>query len=105
MHSPTTPQTRLTTQTMRATVYTDYGLPRDVLRMTEVERPVPDADGLLIRVHAASVNALDWRLITGTPFLARISDGIRKAIAPYSRCRHFGHDRGGRRRRGRVLAG
>ena len=78
MHSPITAQTRLTTQTMRATVYTDYGLPRDVLRMTEVERPVPDADGLLVKVHATSVNALDWRLITGTPFLARISDGIRK---------------------------
>jgi NADPH:quinone reductase-like Zn-dependent oxidoreductase len=78
MHSPITAQSRLTTQTMRATVYTDYGLPRDVLRMTEVERPVPDADGLLIKVQASSVNALDWRLITGTPFIARISDGIRK---------------------------
>ncbi len=78
MHSPTTPQTRPATQTMRAMVYTDYGLPRDVLRMTEVERPVPDENGVLIRVHAASVNALDWRLITGTPFLARISDGIRR---------------------------
>ena len=78
MHSPTTPHTRSATQTMRAMVYTEYGLPQDVLRVAEVERPVLEADGLLIKVHAASVNALDWRLITGTPFLARISDGIRR---------------------------
>ena len=59
-------------------MYTEYGLPQDVLRVAEVEQPVLKADGLLIKVHAASVNALDWRLITGTPFLARISDGIRR---------------------------
>ncbi len=78
MHSPTTSKSQPSTQTMRAMVYTRYGLPRDVLTLSAVERPVPDADSLLIRVHAASLNALDWRLITGTPFIARVADGIRR---------------------------
>ena len=78
MTSPISSVAQPATKTMRAAVYADYGQPRDVLRVTAVPRPVPESGDLLIRVRAASVNALDWRLITGTPFLARISDGIRK---------------------------
>ena len=78
MTAPISAKTSRTTKTMRAAVYTAYGLPRDVLRVTEIERPIPGDDDLLVRVHAASVNALDWRLITGTPFIARISDGLRR---------------------------
>jgi NADPH:quinone reductase-like Zn-dependent oxidoreductase len=62
---------------MRAMVYDRYGLPREVLGMTQLDRPFPGSDEVLIKVRAASVNALDWRLITGTPFIARLSDGIR----------------------------
>jgi NADPH:quinone reductase-like Zn-dependent oxidoreductase len=74
----TSSPTDQTTQTMRAMVYDRYGLPRDVLRMAEIDRPTTGPGDVLVRVRAASVNALDWRLITGTPFLARLSDGIRK---------------------------
>jgi NADPH:quinone reductase-like Zn-dependent oxidoreductase len=40
---------------MKAIVYTEYG-PPDVLQLTEVEKPVPKEDEVLIRVHAVAVN-------------------------------------------------
>jgi NADPH:quinone reductase-like Zn-dependent oxidoreductase len=56
---------------MNAIIYTEYGSP-DVLQYTEVERPVPKDDEVLIRVRAASVNPLDWRLMKGVPKVFRI---------------------------------
>jgi NADPH:quinone reductase-like Zn-dependent oxidoreductase len=55
---------------MKAVVYTEYGSP-DVLRLAEVERPTPKDDEVLIRVHAASANAVDWRTMRGAPFAFR----------------------------------
>ncbi len=66
------------TTTMRAAVYNEYGLPRDVLGLREVPIPTIDDDQVLVRVHASSVNARDWRLITGTPFLAKLDGGLRR---------------------------
>ena len=62
---------------MRAIVYTEYGSP-DVLQFTEVAKPTPKADEVLIRVLAASVNPLDWHFMRGTPYLVRIMAGLRK---------------------------
>lgn len=63
---------------MKAIVRTRYGSP-DVLRLSEVERPVPKDDEVLVKIHAASVNALDWHLMRGKPFLARTGgNGLRK---------------------------
>jgi NADPH:quinone reductase-like Zn-dependent oxidoreductase len=62
---------------MKAMVYHDYGSP-DVLELSEIEMPVINDDGVLVRVHAASVNWLDWHFLTGTPFLARIMAGLVK---------------------------
>jgi NADPH:quinone reductase-like Zn-dependent oxidoreductase len=62
---------------MKAIVYTEYG-PPDVLRLKEVEKPTPKEDEVLIKVHAASVNAMDYRFLTGTPYLARIMAGLLK---------------------------
>jgi len=62
---------------MKAIVYTEYGSP-DVLKLKEVEKPVPADDDVLVKVHAVSVNAYDWRLLRGKPFIARMSAGLRK---------------------------
>lgn len=55
---------------MRAIVYAEYG-PPDVLELKEVEKPIPEGDEVLVRVHAASVNSWDWDLLRGKPFLNR----------------------------------
>jgi NADPH:quinone reductase-like Zn-dependent oxidoreductase len=59
---------------MKAIVYTQYG-PPDVLRLQEVEKPTPQNNQVLIKVHAASVNALDWHLLTADIFLVRLMSG------------------------------
>ena len=62
---------------MKAMVYDNYGSP-DVLELAEIEKPTPKDDEVLIKVHAASVNAMDYRFLTGTPYLARIMAGLLK---------------------------
>lgn len=63
---------------MKAIVCTEYGSP-DVLRFADLEKPVPADGEVLIRVCAASVNALDWRLLRGKPVFARLLvGGMRK---------------------------
>ena len=63
---------------MKAIVYTKYG-PPDVLELKEVEKPNPKDDEVLIKVHAASVNAADWHLLRGDPFLLRLTgNGLLK---------------------------
>jgi NADPH:quinone reductase-like Zn-dependent oxidoreductase len=59
---------------MKAMVYHTYGSP-DVLNLEEVETPTPKDDELLIKVHAASANARDWRLLRADPFLVRLMGG------------------------------
>jgi NADPH:quinone reductase-like Zn-dependent oxidoreductase len=56
---------------MKAIVYRNYG-PPDVLRLEEIDRPVPDDDQMLVKVRAASVNPLDWHFMEGTPYVARL---------------------------------
>ncbi len=62
---------------MKAIVYTEYG-PPDVLQLKEVEKPMPKDDEILIKVQAASVTPLDWHLLTGTPYIARLMAGLLK---------------------------
>jgi NADPH:quinone reductase-like Zn-dependent oxidoreductase len=56
---------------MKAIVYTKFGSP-DVLQLKEVEKPSPGENEILIKVHAASVNAYDWRHLRAEPFLIRL---------------------------------
>ncbi|HZY97092.1 MAG TPA: NAD(P)-dependent alcohol dehydrogenase [Candidatus Cybelea sp.] len=63
---------------MKAAVYTGYGSP-DVLQIRDVEKPVPKNDEVLIRVRAASVNAVDWRLMRGNPYVLRLMVGLRES--------------------------
>jgi NADPH:quinone reductase-like Zn-dependent oxidoreductase len=60
---------------MKAAVYTRFG-PPDVVHVTDVEKPVPKDNEVLIKVRAASVNALDWRLMGGKPSIVRILSGF-----------------------------
>jgi NADPH:quinone reductase-like Zn-dependent oxidoreductase len=61
---------------MKAIVRHAYGSP-DVLRLEDVEMPAVQDDGVLVRVRAASLNALDWHIMRGAPLLARMGDGLR----------------------------
>jgi NADPH:quinone reductase-like Zn-dependent oxidoreductase len=66
---------------MKAITYTEYG-PPDVLKLTEVERPAPEDHDVLIRVLAASVNPLDWRVLRGRPIFVRLlMGGLRRPKA------------------------
>ncbi|MHC4659723.1 MAG: NAD(P)-dependent alcohol dehydrogenase [Planctomycetota bacterium] len=56
---------------MRAIVYTKYG-PPDVLQLKEVKKPAPEDDQVLVKVHSASVNPLDWHILRGKPLLVRL---------------------------------
>src|SRR6266571_1809738 len=62
---------------MKAIVYHTYGSP-DVLKLEEIEKPTPQGNEVLVQVHAASVNAADRHLMRGTPFLARLVNGLQK---------------------------
>jgi len=62
---------------MRAVVHDRYG-PPDVLRLEEVERPVPKEDEVLVRVHATSVTRTDCGFRGAHPFFARVFTGLRR---------------------------
>jgi NADPH:quinone reductase-like Zn-dependent oxidoreductase len=65
------------TNPMKAVVYCNYGVPN--LKFQEIEKPAPADDQLLVKVHAASVNPLDWHFIEGTPYVMRaMGVGLRK---------------------------
>jgi NADPH:quinone reductase-like Zn-dependent oxidoreductase len=62
---------------MKAIVYESYGSP-DVLELKDVDKPEIDDDSMLVRVRAASINAFDWHMMRGAPFLVRMTEGLRK---------------------------
>lgn len=64
--------------TMRTAWYERYGRPEDVVSVREVPVTAPGAGQVLVRVRAASVNALDWHFVTGLPMFARPSLGLRR---------------------------
>ena len=62
---------------MKAIVQNAYGSP-DVLELREIERPAVKDTEVLIRVHAASINAGDCFSLRGSPWLIRASVGFPK---------------------------
>lgn len=68
---------------MKAIVQDVYG-PPEVLRMEEMERPVPGRREVLVRVRAAGVDQGVWHLMAGLPYAVRAVSGLR---TPRSRVR------------------
>jgi len=62
---------------MQAIVRCDYGT-AEVLRLAQVETPVPGDDEILVKVHVAAVNPLDWHEMRGTPYVMRLGTGLRR---------------------------
>jgi NADPH:quinone reductase-like Zn-dependent oxidoreductase len=60
---------------MKAFIYERYGPPEN-LRLAEVDRPVPAAGEVLVKVLAASVNAADWHVLRGRPLFSRATLGL-----------------------------
>jgi len=60
---------------MQAIVYHCYG-PPEVLKLEQIAKPVPRDGEVLVRVHAASVNPLDWHFMRGMPYIVRMDSGL-----------------------------
>jgi len=61
---------------MKAIVYTKYGTP-DVLKLNEVDKPIPKENEVLIKVYAVSINDWDWGLLQGD-LINRLLNGLLK---------------------------
>ncbi|HEY1499540.1 MAG TPA: NAD(P)-dependent alcohol dehydrogenase [Acidobacteriaceae bacterium] len=66
---------------MQAIVYRNFGSP-DVLSCEEIPKPAPADNEVLIKVRAAGLNPLDWRLMKGGPWAFRLVMGLHKAKHP-----------------------
>ena len=74
--------TRISEMTMKAVAQHRYGSP-DVLELTDVPTPEIGEDGILVRVRASSVNALDWHFMRGEPYVMRMGAvGSRRFSLP-----------------------
>lgn len=62
---------------MKAIVYEGFGSP-DALRCEEIGQPTPGDNEVLIKIHAASVNPFDWKMLKGGPFFVRLLLGLGK---------------------------
>lgn len=72
----TSGQNEAHSRTMRAITRSRYGGP-EVLELSHIARPEPAEGRVLVKVHAASLNALDWHLLSGTPYFLRLMEGLR----------------------------
>lgn len=66
---------------MKAVVYEKYGSP-EVLQLKEIEKPIPNENDVLIKVHATTVTATDCVFRRGEPKFSRLFTGITKPKKP-----------------------
>ena len=60
---------------MKAAVYRRYG-PPEVIQIEDVEKPAPKDNQVLIRIHATTVSAADWRMRRAVPLIVRFWTGL-----------------------------
>ena len=60
---------------MKAALFKHYGSP-EFIEIAEIEKPVPRANEVLVKVSAASINEWDWGILNGKPLINRISTGF-----------------------------
>ena len=67
---------------MKAIVQIGYGAPARVLKLEEVDKPAVEAEKVLVRVHATSVNSGDCRQVIADPIIVRFMGGLRRPKDP-----------------------
>jgi NADPH:quinone reductase-like Zn-dependent oxidoreductase len=75
---------------VKAIVRDSYGSP-NVLELTDIDKPEPADDEVLLRIHAASVNPADWHFLRGIPYIARMQFGLRNPKDRVLGCDVAGH--------------
>jgi len=67
---------------MKALLYKEYGSPRDILHLEEVEKPSPDKNEVLIKVENLSINPSELHKLSPPFWLLRLSTGLFKPNKP-----------------------
>lgn len=74
---------------MKAAIYTEYG-PPEVVRIADIPKPVPNADQVLIRIHAVTVNRTDCGFRSAEYVITRVFSGLFRPKNPVLGCEYAG---------------
>ena len=91
-------------ESMQGFVARCYGAP-NVLKLEQLAKPTPADDQLLVKVHAAALNPVDWHSMRGSPYIMRLSIGYRLPEGRTRRRRLRRNGRGCRQERHALQAG
>lgn len=61
---------------MKAVVLKEYGNPTEVLSITQVEKPLPKDNEVLVKIHCTTINDYEWSMVTGKPLIYRLIYGL-----------------------------
>ncbi len=77
----TPPQLAPNARLMKGIVYRCYGSP-EVLKLEDIEKPLPGPNEVLVKVRVAGVNPLDWHYMRGIPYIMRMESGLGRPTNP-----------------------